>query len=179
MPAHDPYLKLWCLVKGDQNIFCVTVPVAARVAQLKELIHRRKERGSFRQLDINPSELDIFKVSYLHHVLLCDPHSLFISGRYGPRASTRQVFWPQFQRRRQKRYLGCQSVGPRIRFLDEAAIRAPSPYLRDPTRTRSPVLRSNSSRSVVAISIDLDPPLCSLYVTLTRFLSTLIFIPAQ
>jgi len=178
MPAHGPYLKLWCLVKGDQNVFCVTVPTAARVAQLKELIHRKKERGSFRQLDVNPSELDLFKVSYLHHVLPFDPHGLFISGRYGPRASTSQVFRPQLQRRRQRRYLSCQSVGPRIRLLDKAAIRAPSPYLCDSTSTRSSVLRSNSSGSIVAISIDLDPPLWLLYVTLTRSLSTFIFIPA-
>ena len=65
MPAQDPYLKLWCLVKGDQHAFSVTVPMAARVAQLKELIHRKKEKGSFRQLDVNPSELELFKVWYL------------------------------------------------------------------------------------------------------------------
>ena len=179
MPAQDPYLKLWCLVKGDESVFCVTVPMAARVAQLKELVHRKKERGSFRQLDVNPSELDLFKVWYLHHVLRCDPQVVFISGRYGPRVSTRQVFQPQFQRPRQRRYFGCQSMGPRIGLLDKAAIRAPSPYLCDSTRTRSPVLRSNSSGSIVAISVDLDPALCFLYVTPTRFLSTFVFIPAQ
>ena len=65
MPAQDPYLKLWCLVKGDQHAFSVTVPIAARVAQLKELIHRKKEKGSFRQLDVNPSERELFKVWYL------------------------------------------------------------------------------------------------------------------
>ena len=50
MPAQGLHLKLWCLVKGDESVFCVTVPMTARVAQLKELIHRKKERGSFRQL---------------------------------------------------------------------------------------------------------------------------------
>jgi len=176
MPAHGPYVDLWCLVKGGQNVFCVTVPMAARVAQLKEFIHRKKERGSFRQLGVNPSELDLFKVSYLHHALPCDPHGLVISGRCGSRASTSQDFWPQFQRRRQRRYLGCQSVGPRIRLLDKAAIRAPSPYLCDSTRT-SPVLRSNGSGLIVAIYIDLDSPLWFLYVTLTRFLSTFLLSP--
>lgn len=100
MPAQDLCLNLWCLVKGDQNAFSVTVPMAARVAQLKELIHRKKERGSFRQLDVNPSELELFKVWYLPACAICDPHGLFISGRYGPRVSTRQSFRSQFQRRR-------------------------------------------------------------------------------
>ena len=58
-------------------------------------------------------------------------------------------------------------MGPRIRLLDKTAIRAPSPYLCGSTRTRSHVLRSNSFGSIVATSIDLDPALCFLYVTLT------------
>jgi hypothetical protein len=102
-------LQLWCLVKGDESIFRVTVPSAANV----ELIHRKKEIGSF-------SGLDLFKVWYGTLVATSTPRPLFI-GRYRPRVAKRRILLPQFQRRVQRHYTNRQCVGILHRALGQGS----------------------------------------------------------
>ena len=180
MPAQDPYLKLWCLVKGDQNAFSVTVPRAARVAQLKELIHRKKERGSFRQLDVNPSELELFKVWYLPAcATLRSSPSLYLRSIW-PSSLNETSFLPSVS-------------APKIKTLLWSPIRGTPVsdfWIRQPSELHLHIFVVPPARGVmfyVRTALDRLSRLLLTWIPLSAFctsllhriLSTFIFIPAQ
>jgi hypothetical protein len=51
---------LWCLVEGKSTLFQVDTPSSDNINQLKNLVHKGKDKGILR--DVNATDLVVWKV---------------------------------------------------------------------------------------------------------------------